>query len=858
MILIKLFVTFSVILLTHRVSSDFCGQYKCICNATTIRDCHFNKSVASIDFLEPGIRVVDLSGHGLSKFFFGDTTLSVEVLSLSNNKIETIQDEFFIHMPHLHALDLSNNRINSLPEITFQNTNTLRKINMSRAFIDKYEFSRELCELISLQIIDLSYLNLEYFTLECWHGNSAIHIHELHLSNTKNADKSSFNWLPYIGEYLRFIDLTNAGIYQIDPSLANQAHLTTMILSGNGDLIKDANKMNFFKVLQTNNLIGQLESLELSNLNLSSQTFPWHKLLSNLNESTLNYIDISFNNYDDDLSEFFFNQKHFSNLTVFKASHNRFRNCKKELVAREESTLFNQLEHLDLSNNMIEDLNCFRAIKPIHTLRHLDLHKNHLVTDNETADPYLFTQMYNLTHLDLSENLLTDLRLALTPQHIHLIKKFDFSKNLLSNFQFFSLTRQTRDASELAEAQNIKKQKKAKKNPSKNDNNGDKDKTNDKNDFYDDDQDDYDDENDDEYYDDDYYDDDYDGDFDDERFITIDVLDLSENKLMEVNVRRMLQTISNIIELDMSLNPIEQVINLSSKKFTIAQFQNETNVKEDPMPLDPYRRILCIDHFDLTNCELFRMPSMEHTCLNKLSLGYNQLRGQTHLVVSMFSLYFLDYLDLQMNNISDIKFVLSSQKFKQDDKKSFGHNSPESFMMSKKNSTFIHTRVDLKRNIAFKCSCEMYKHLKEIKTVTVLHNCYNPQFMEDCDNQMNAGSFTLLNYKFRLFFISVCLFISLISCVVIYYVIRDCHKNIDPYERFRYSFNCLFKMVKCKRSTFSSNPMKLFETISSPSSSSLSSSLPNDKGGKSSKVVYKRLEENDQTMESLSNINIIT
>ena len=98
-----------------------------------------------------------------------------------------------------------------------------------------------------------------------------------------------------------------------------------------------------------------------------------------------------------------------------------------------------------------------------------------------------------------------------------------------------------------------------------------------------------------------------------------------------------------------------------------------------PLAEDEFTEILCVDEIDLSNCKIRHMPNFEHTCINKISLAHNSLANKQHLVISKFSTYFMDYMDLQWNNITELKPIISNQKFKED---SYSHkNSPTAYFM---------------------------------------------------------------------------------------------------------------------------------------------------------------------------------
>ena len=164
-----------VILITHAVLSipptnTFCKSHtSCQCPDPRELKCRFNSSTLSVDFIDTDVLKIDFSSNSLTNFVFGDNTLNVKTLILSDNRIAIVHEKMFNRMPHLEHLDLSRNSIEAIKDTTvFDALSMLRVLNLSRAFVDDYTMNRDLCELYLLRELDVSYANMADFTLECW------------------------------------------------------------------------------------------------------------------------------------------------------------------------------------------------------------------------------------------------------------------------------------------------------------------------------------------------------------------------------------------------------------------------------------------------------------------------------------------------------------------------------------------------------------------------------------------------------------------------------------------------------------------------------------------------------------------
>jgi Leucine-rich repeat (LRR) protein len=627
-------------------SKGFCEVYKCYCPKPEEEiKCKFNNTVKSVDFVDPSVEKVDFSGSSLERFVFGDTTLSIKSLILSYNSISEIHENAFDKLPHLQYLDLSNNQISLVQEVAFTSLNVLASLNLSRAFKADYKISRDICELINLKVLDLSYADLDDLTFECW---KTAHLVELYLSFTKNVEKSWQNWFPYIGTSLKLIDLSNSDIINLDSSLSTKMlSLTSLNLANN----KNLDKSSLFTLLGENKLIERIEYLNISNIGAWSKSLNINQLLSNANSTSisLSVLDVSHNKYNDDLNVFLFNQQKLSKLKVFIASNNQFTTCNSKLIAGTDATLLTSLEEINLASNFLNGSSCLYPLKPVKTLKKLDLRNNKLslISTEFKSDNFIsfFADKPGLKYVDFSSNQFIFFILYMNPNHTF-VEKLDFSSNHLKSFRFLSMTKvnSAKFPTNLYENRVEKNTKKQPDSPASNgasSDSGDDDDDYDYNETYD---------YGNEYADEDdeaiietHSSDDYD---DDQRFIYINELNLSRNKFSIVNVQHMLQSIRNVYDFDLSYNPILQVVGLSGDPLLTNKviYKNITDTKMKSLnnqlnntkltsqmasivdliaatyknnPNGPLQEALCIDLLDLGNCKIKRLPNLQHTCINK-------------------------------------------------------------------------------------------------------------------------------------------------------------------------------------------------------------------------------------------------
>lgn len=254
---------------------------------------------------------------------------------------------------------------------------------------------------------------------------------------------------------------------------------------------------------------------------------------------------------------------------------------------------------------------------------------------------------------------------------------------------------------------------------------------------------------------------------------------------------------------------------------------------------DEFTEILCIDELDLSHCKVKFLPNFEHTCINKVSLAHNALSNKQHLVISKFSTFFMDYLDLQWNNITDLKPIISNQKFRQDNYKI--KNSPLNYYLgspASQDNTSIHTFIDVKQNRFFNCDCDLITQFMKYASIEILNECVDEKkFQDQCFAARR--SMQNLNKKIRLILGIFSALLFILTCVLSYYMCSDCAKNSQPYDRIQFSirqFICRFNRAKAETD------------IMTPSGNLRSTG--------SSKVIYSKLD--NETTSSNFNLEIQT
>ena len=255
-----------------------------------IKEFDFN-SVGSLDY----IRTIIIEKNSLSKITkISKTKPSIENISLSNNKIDTIENGTFINYTNLVTLDISHNKLTSLP-------------------------------------LDLIQLNK---------------LHTLRLNSNNFSNLPSF----YVTNSLVILDLSNTKLVTLPPKISTLINLVELDISFNAitRLNKLSKLINLYKLEASGNNITSITPLyslkKLGSLNVSNNKIVDIIKLSDL--KNLEILNLSFNEIETVPSKLL----KLKNLIKLDLSHNKLKSMPRVNVLK--STLI----QLNLSHNNITTL----------------------------------------------------------------------------------------------------------------------------------------------------------------------------------------------------------------------------------------------------------------------------------------------------------------------------------------------------------------------------------------------------------------------------------------------------------------------------------------------------------------------
>ncbi|RNA10154.1 slit -like protein [Brachionus plicatilis] len=666
---------------------------------------------------------------------------SIDHLDMSNTRIQKIK---FTPKPlNIISLNLSNTLLSELGESYFASMPHLKRLDLSLnklKRVDKaafkgtllehlnlsstdYQFTHELCDLELLRTLDVSYLDL--IKLECL---NSIHLASLFAKNSLNFESSFKNWLPSLPA-LKFIDLSSSNIENLEPVYFQNLSLTHFIFGNNSQI----NHTSLRTFLTNSSILSSLKCLVLSDNKLNESTFDLNKIVAEHNSSLkLQMLDIGNNWYSGDLNEFLFSQQNLVNLEYFVGAGNKFQVCNKKL----SQLSVVKLKYLDVSHNELMGSSCLYSLKDLKSLTFVDLSHNFLNSSNdETELRQIFVQAKNLSSINFSFNLFSTFVIRFSLNHTR-IKSIDFSHNLLTRFRFESFD--------------------AKADPDLEDK---------------------------------FYEKDDADQFDvmvesplkvesDQRYIFADSINLSHNKFQVVNIHHQFQSVENILYLNMSHNPVMFANGLSDEAVLFS------NMK---VPSDKLKKILCIDRLDFGNNVMNKIPNLMHSCISKINLENNHLDKMQRLIVSNFTIYFLDEVNLKNNNIESISVGLSGQKYMSDFYPS--KNSPVDYFYGKVNKSLVnHTSLDIRGNQHFKCDCAFFKTIHEYVYLNFLVDCrLKAEVIQNCTfvARPDVTKTKQLNSRLRFSFVLTCLLLIAISFSLIVFMCSDMCKNFTYLDQVR-------------------------------------------------------------------------
>lgn len=359
----------------------------------------------------PTLLEMDLRNNRLTNVNSGAISglISLKNLLLSNNLLDSMPTVSVA----LTDLDLTNNSITQVPCSAFPMLNSLLRINLKNNSLESLS-SDSFCNLLTLRFLDLSgnkFPNLDAVAPSLQRLSSLQYLdlsdNRITAINSSNAMGSlptlfdlnlAHNLVDHISPYafngllqLLSLNLSANSLRTVPPnSLTGLVSLRTLDLSHNS-IGRIENRTNsFFEdllSLETLNLRGNRISFLTSKSLPSSQWIPYklkhidlsrnqiESLVTSVGFGTLETIDLNYNHIRN-LSPGVIGN--FSNIRMLNLSHNKLTSVVKNSL----SPLTNEatsLEQLNLSFNLIEEVQTGELSKLAQSLRFLDLSGNRLL-----------------------------------------------------------------------------------------------------------------------------------------------------------------------------------------------------------------------------------------------------------------------------------------------------------------------------------------------------------------------------------------------------------------------------------------------------------------------------------------------
>lgn len=346
-------------------------------------------------------------------------------LDMSNNDMVNIENGSFSWLSRLQTLVLSDNKIKQLNKNTFQGLKSLKKLQMTKAFVKKNtptigDFSFQ--PLSALESLILQRTTAQEITEHTFTGLTSLK--ELDMSWSSYSSLRNINSKTLVslaGSPLRRLNLTGTAIAQIGPqSFSVLRNLTTLLLD-----------YNFIKQILTGKEfegLDQVEEIYMSNnqqtVNLKSTSFvnvPNLRVLTlrkslkaeavNLDPSpfspltNLTFLDLSNNNIANIREDML---KGLANLKVLKLQHNNIARLWKSANLGGPVLFLKhtpRLVTLQMDSNGLDEIPA-EALRGLGNLRNLNLSSNLF---NRLKDT-IFDDLDSLRVLNLQKNLITAVR----------------------------------------------------------------------------------------------------------------------------------------------------------------------------------------------------------------------------------------------------------------------------------------------------------------------------------------------------------------------------------------------------------------------------------------------------------------
>ncbi|XP_055301547.1 uncharacterized protein LOC129568055 [Sitodiplosis mosellana] len=355
--------------------------------------------------------MLDISNLGIEAVFASSLQFKSQIKKLraSHNNFTQIPAKLLDHMPLLTEIDYSFNQIHYVSFNRFTESNHILSVNFSNNHIKRL-YWRSFGKLQQLETLDLSHNHLRDFSDAVFSGKEDLKllylnnnpldrfvvVFSLHTLQTLDLSNSHIETIKF-GKNHKLIELNlgNSSLKSLSPALISSLKMLEKLDLSNNNIeeIADHCFVNNPNMKELN-----LEGSLLNKFNFNTFSTKAKLVEVHLPSESIQELDIScvksichFKQFDDD--------DFFENIRFFNVSGNRHQNIAKLL-----EKIGPNVETLDLSWTSIKTLN-FRMLKSFTNLRHLNLSNSQISKIEDDA----FIRPFNLTSLDLSNNLLEEI-----------------------------------------------------------------------------------------------------------------------------------------------------------------------------------------------------------------------------------------------------------------------------------------------------------------------------------------------------------------------------------------------------------------------------------------------------------------
>lgn len=361
-----------------------------------------NSSLKRVPKLEdlPSLMLLHLGGNKISaikeKTFESLETL--EEVYLNNNEITALLPRLFHFNPQLTLLDLSHNLLTTF---VMEGTMKLEVLSLSNNRIDKFD-ARSSENLRNLKSLDLSHNKLTKITLETFRNMPSLQMLNLSYNQLTVLDRNTFAYnsnlekLILDGNNFKTLPIFDGGldifrrIYNFSCRKCGIVSLSSFTFGSMPGLLQISLSDNNLEILDPKAfaLVSGLEILDLSGnklVKLGSNVFSDNKELVEIN--------LSGNNLKALYPENFIDLKKLRKLDVSNAK------LKSLWVESSDNQVLKDLEQLTLSNNSIKNITP-DDLKVMPNLRYIDLDNNPLECTTHLANLIKWLNIHEVFSVD--------------------------------------------------------------------------------------------------------------------------------------------------------------------------------------------------------------------------------------------------------------------------------------------------------------------------------------------------------------------------------------------------------------------------------------------------------------------------